>query len=79
MVSDEFGHLPEYRGGVTGTPRGLNGPTWALVEEIGGGQEVGRTPQAQSELGMWAGSLSFFPSSPSFPLLVGLGKGGTYS
>ena len=41
MVSDEFGHLPKYRE-VTGTPRGLNGPTWALVEEIGEGQEEGR-------------------------------------
>ena len=43
MVSDEFGHLQEYRE-VTGTPRGLNGPTWALVEERGGSQEVGCTP-----------------------------------
>ena len=33
-----------YRGD-TGTPRGLNGPTWALVEERGGGQEVGHPPK----------------------------------
>ena len=79
MVSDEFGHIPEYRG-VTGTPRGLNGPTWALVEERGGVQEVGAPPpQAQSELGGGSAPLSFLPSLPSFPLLVGLGKGGTYS
>ena len=31
-VSDKFGHFFEYRG-VTGTPRGVNGPSWALVEE----------------------------------------------
>ena len=31
-VSDEFGHFVEYRG-VTGTPRGVNGLSWDLVEE----------------------------------------------
>ena len=77
-VSNEFGHFPEYRE-VTGTPRGLNGPTWALVEEIGEVQEEGRAPLAQSELGRGPAPLSFSPSSPSFPLLVGLGKEGTYS
>ena len=30
-VPGEIGILPEYRE-VTGTPQGLNGPTWALVE-----------------------------------------------
>ena len=75
MVSDEFGHIPEYRG-VTGTPWGLNGPTWALVEERGRGQEVGVPPQYQSELGRGPTPVSFFSSSPSSPLLLGLGKGG---
>ena len=76
-VSDEFGHIPEYRG-VTGTPRGLNGPTWALVGERGGGQEEARAPKP---------NLSWEGAGPSFllslflflPLLVGLGKGETYS
>ena len=31
-VPGEIGILPEYRG-VTGTPRGVNGPYWALVGE----------------------------------------------
>ena len=76
MVSNEFGHLLEYHG-VTGTPRGLNGPIWALVEERGGNQEVGVPPKPNPN---WeGGGLSFFTSSPSFPLLLGLGKGGTYS
>ena len=52
-------------GGVTGTPRGLNGPTWALVEERGEGQEE-RRPQAQSELGRGPAPLSFSPSLSSF-------------
>ena len=32
MVPGVIGYIPEYRG-VTGTPRGVNGPSWALVEE----------------------------------------------
>ena len=32
MVPGEIGHLLEYRG-VTGTPRGVSGPYWALVEK----------------------------------------------
>ena len=55
-------------------PPGLNGLTCALVEERGGGQEVGRAPQAQSKLGGGPAPLSFFFSSPSFPLLLGLGE-----
>ena len=37
------GRLPE-------PPRGLNGPTWALVEETGEGQEEGRPRQAMCPL-----------------------------
>ena len=37
-----------------GTPRGLNGPTWALVEERGGGQEVGAPPKPNPN---WEGPL----------------------
>ena len=43
MVPDEFGHFSEYRE-VTGTPRGVNGPEWALVEKEGIMQVVGRAP-----------------------------------
>ena len=65
MVSDEFGHIPEYRG-VTGTPRGLNGPTWALVEERRGREKVeGMPPKPNPN---WVGGcpLSFPLSPPSF-------------
>ena len=40
IVPGEIGVLPEYRE-VTGTPRGVNGPTWAKREkrkEQGGGR-----------------------------------------
>ena len=75
MVSDEFGHLPEYRE-VTGTPRGLNGPTWALVEERGGGQEVGAHPLSPIRIGRGSGPPFLLLLFPFFPLLLGLGKGG---
>ena len=48
-VPGEIGILPEYRE-VTGTPRELNGPTWALVEIEGSKGSVGRAPKAQTEL-----------------------------
>ena len=48
-VPGEIGILPEYRE-ITGTPRGLNGPTWALVEIEGSKGSVGRAPKAQTEL-----------------------------
>ena len=34
MVMDITGEITEYRG-VTGTPREVNGPSWALVEVEG--------------------------------------------
>ena len=37
MVPKKIGDFSEYRE-VTGTPRGLNGPTWALVERKRGGK-----------------------------------------
>ena len=37
-------------GGVIGTPWGLNGPTWALVEIEGSKGSVGLAPKAQTEL-----------------------------
>ena len=42
-VSDEFEHILEYQG-VTGTPPGVNGPTWALREKRRAGQDRTRTP-----------------------------------
>ena len=76
MVSERFGHFLEYRG-VTETPRGVNGPSWALVEErrwrLGGGAPPSRN---RIVLGVGAAPLSFLSSS-SFPLLlVGIGKEG---
>ena len=41
MVPGEIGILPEYRE-VTGTPRGVNGPTWAKREK-----EKGAAPLVQ--------------------------------
>ena len=68
MVSDRFGHFPEYPG-VTGIPRGINGPQWALVEKREGRPEVARAPLAQSELDKGRGRRPppFF-SSLLFPL-----------
>ena len=48
-VPGEIGILPEYRE-VTGTPRELNGPIWALVEIEGSKGSVGRAPKAQTKL-----------------------------
>ena len=58
MVSDEFGHLPEYRGGYRNPP----GSLWALLGLSGREEEaakVGARPQAQSELGGVPAPLSF--------------------
>ena len=60
MVPDEFGHFSEYRE-VTGTPRGVYGPYWALGERQRGS----------------GGAPSFLLFSLSLPsLLLLLGKGG---
>ena len=78
MVPGEIGILPEYRE-VTGTPRGVNGPTWAKREkrkEPGGG----RAPLpllVRIGQGKGGGAPLSFPSSSSFPLLLlQLGKKG---
>ena len=42
-----FKHLPEYRG-VTGTPRGVNGPTWAKRKKREGSRRGPRTPPPPS-------------------------------
>ena len=64
MVPKCFGYFPEYRE-VTGTPRGVNGPSWALVEEVrrrtGGGA---RTPKPNPNwVRVWG-----WPPFPSLPL-----------
>ena len=46
MVPGEFGHLPEYRE-VTGIPRGIYGPYWAIVER------ERRPGQAARPLSLW--------------------------
>ena len=65
MVPDEFGHFPEYWE-VTGTPREVNGPYCALVEERRRRPGGGRAPKAQSELGWGLAPLSFSLSPSSF-------------
>ena len=74
-VPGEIGILPEYRE-VTGTPREVYGPYWALVERRGKEQGRGTPPQAQSKLGGGPAPLSFLPPSSSFPLPLQVGKGG---
>ena len=46
-VPDEIAILPEYRE-VTGTPRGVNGPTWAKREKREGARRGPRTPPPPS-------------------------------
>ena len=65
--------------GVTGTPGGLNGPTWALVETEGSKGSVGHAPQGPKRIDLGQGVDPLFPSPPlPFlpPLLLLLGKGG---
>ena len=76
-VPGEIGILPEYRG-LPEPPRGLNGPTWALVEKEGSKGSVGCAPLGPKRLGLglWVSAPSFLlPSSSFLPLLVELGKG----
>ena len=77
MVSNEFRHLPEYRG-VIGTPRGVNGPHGPKVEHRRGGQGRPRAPPPLVRIGQGGGGapLSFLSSLRSSPLLLQLGKEG---
>ena len=78
MVPGEIGILPEHRE-VTGTPRGVIGPTWASREKREGGRRGPRAPTLPSPNRTREGGrrpLSF-PSSSSSPLLLfQLGKKG---
>ena len=71
MVPGEIGILPEYRE-VTGTPRGVNGPTWPKREkrkEQGGG----RAPLpllVRIGQGKGSGAPPFLLPLPLFPLLL---------
>ena len=50
MVSERSGYFLEYRE-VTGTPRGIVGPTWAIGERGGSPQGVAAPPShRESEL-----------------------------
>ena len=68
MVPECFGYFSEYRE-VTGTPRGSNGPTWAIGEREGSPQGV-PPPHGLSELDKGKGARPPFPFplSLSFPL-----------
>ena len=50
MFRVKIGILPEYRE-VTGTPREVYGPYWALVERRGGPQGVAAPPDEDIDLG----------------------------
>ena len=69
MVPGVIGYIPEYRE-VTETPRGFNGPTWALVEKRRGDQGRPRAPSPSSP--NWTrrggGAPLSFLSPSSFPL-----------
>ena len=76
-VPGEIGILPEYRE-VTGTPRELNGPIWALVEIEGSKGSVGHAPQGPNRIGLGQGgrpplsfSSSLFPSPSPTPTRKG--------
>ena len=76
MVPGEIGILPEYRG-VTGTPRGVNGPHGPKVEKRKGSQGRPRAPSPPSP--NWTRREGRRPPllSPFLPpLLLGQGKGG---
>ena len=85
MVPGVIGYIPEYRG-VTGGPRrllGLMGPSGGRGEATKGQP---RAPPPQVRIGQGGGgggAPSFPPSLPLLPspflLLVGLGKGESYS
>ena len=74
MVPDEFRHLPEYRE-VTGTPRKVYGPYWAIVGERRREPRMGAPPHPNPN---WVGAGPHFlpPSLPFLPLLIQLGKVG---
>ena len=63
IVLGEIGILPEYRG-VTGTPPGVIGSTWAIREKRRAGQGRPRAPSPQVQIGQGRGGgapLSSFP------------------
>ena len=68
MVPSEFGHIPEHRE-VTEIPREVYVPYWAIVGEKRGRPRRGCVPLKPNP--------NWVP--PFLPLLVQLGKGGSYS
>ena len=73
-VSDIYRSTGGYR-----NPPGTNGPCWALVERERGrpGQEARPRPLSPNRTRKGGAPPLPFPSpTPSFPLLLGLGKGG---
>ena len=78
MVPGVIGYIPEYRG-VTGTPRGVNGPHGPKVEKRRGGQGRPRAPPPLVQIGQGGGGvgpLSFPPLSPSLSSPTPTWKGG---
>ena len=62
MVPGVIGYIPEYQG-VTGTPRGVNGPHGPKVEQRRGGQGRPRAPSPSSPNWTRRGAAPPFPSS----------------
>ena len=66
MVPGEIGILPEYRE-VTGTPRGVIGPTWASRENGEGRSEVAHAPPFLVGIGEGKGEGERRKGVPPFP------------
>ena len=66
IIPGEIGILPEYRE-VTGTPREVYGPSWALVEERRGGQGWAARPSPLVRIGQGEGAAPPFLLSLLFP------------
>ena len=78
MVPRCIEYLPEYRGGYR-KPPGVNGPSWAIVEERRRRPSGGALPPSPIQIGEEVRPPFLLSLFPFLPLLVGLGKGGTYS
>ena len=63
MIPGEIGHLPMYRE-VTGTPRGVYGPYWALVELMRGRETRRERHPSPIRIGKGADPPFLPPSSP---------------
>ena len=66
MVSNCIGYFPEYRG-VTGTPPGVIGPSWALMEERRQQPRGGARPPSPNRIGLGGGPVGEHSNFKKFP------------